>query len=100
MMRWLLVGLAMAAWVTSLPRQGIAQTTESPAKEAKAGPARRDDSSKSLPLDKFKLPPGGILVLVEQAQGALQLFPKMVLLTPEKFQEMMDRISTLERQVK
>jgi hypothetical protein len=100
MIRWLLVCLAMAAWETFLPRSCMAQTAESPASETKTNPARRDEAAKPLPLDKLKLPPGGILVLVEQAQSALRLFPKMVLLTPEKFQEMMDRISALERQVK
>ena len=58
------------------------------------------EPAKLLTLDKLKIPPGGILVLVEEARDVLQLFPKMVLLTPEKFQEMMERINTLERQVK
>jgi hypothetical protein len=97
-MRWLPVCLALSAAV--LPTRGAAQNaTDSGVPETKAT-SKTNPAAKPIPLEKLKVPPGGILVLVEQAKSALQLFPKMVLLTPQKFQELMDRISALERQVK
>src|SRR5579864_4472629 len=107
-MRWFLACLGVSALALAVPASAMSQTPAEPtAKEIKTAPAktqgsgaRGQGSGAALTLDKLKLPSGAIMVLVEQAQGALQLFPKMVLLTPEKFQEMMDRISALERQVK
>ena len=50
-------------------------------------PKAADMPDKRIPLDKLKVPPGGILVLVEDVKGALNQFPKLVVLTPEKYQE-------------
>lgn len=44
------------------------------------------------------LPGGSILVLCEQAVDSLRLFPKMVVLSPEKFQEMQDEIKKFKEQ--
>jgi len=110
MMRWLLACLAILTLELAAPAGDAGENpTSQPAKQTKTAPPRRDDPVKGtasegplkpLTLDKLKLPPGGVLVLVEEARGVLQLFPKMVLLTPEKFQEMVERISALERQIK
>jgi len=107
-MPWILACLAVLTVDLAVTATGKAQDPAAAvAKDAKTTPPRRDDPAKGsdapakpLTLDKLKLPPGGILVLVEEARGVLQVFPKMVLLTPEKFQEMMQRISALERQIK
>jgi hypothetical protein len=99
-------GLVACLAVCCLALPGAAQTPPvPPGKESKAETPRADAPKTAEPaarpsVDKLKIPPGGVLVLVEEAKGALQFLPKMVLLTPEKFQELMDRISTLERQLK
>jgi hypothetical protein len=51
-------------------------------------------------LDQLKLPAGAVLVVCEKIQDALRMVPKAVVLTPEKYQELLDRIAALERQVK
>jgi hypothetical protein len=58
------------------------------------------DAPKKIPLDKFKMPPGGALVLVEEGKDLRGYFPRMVIYTPEKHQELMDRLALLEKQVK
>jgi hypothetical protein len=68
------------------------------APDAKAGD--KDPPIKKMPLDKFKMPPGGVLVLVEEGKDLRSYFPRMVVLTPEKHQEMMDKIAQLEKQLK
>jgi hypothetical protein len=68
-----------------------AQTTDS-----KTGP----EQPKKIPLDKLKVPPGGVVILVEEGKDVRTYFPKMVLLTPEKYQEITDRLALLEKQVK
>jgi hypothetical protein len=55
---------------------------------------------KKISLDKFKMPPGGAIVLVEEGKDLRSYFPRMVILTPEKHQELMDRLAQLEKQVK
>src|SRR5262245_52065158 len=71
---------------------------------AQSQPAGKDkpmEPAKAKPtLDKFKLPPGGVIVVVEQVKEALTLLPKMILLSPEEYQTLMDRIGQLEKQLK
>jgi hypothetical protein len=50
--------------------------------------------------EKLPLPSGSILVIVKEIGEALQLIPKGVLLTPEKYRAVMERIDQLERQAK
>src|ERR1700726_2596707 len=67
---------------------------------AQTGDPKTDSTPKKIPLDKFKMPPGGVVVLVDEAKDVRGFFPRMVILTPEKHQELMDRIAGLEKQVK
>jgi hypothetical protein len=66
---------------------------------AQSGDPKTGDPKK-ISLDKFKMPPGGVVVLVDEKQDVRGYFPRMVILTPEKHQELMDRIAALEKQVK
>jgi hypothetical protein len=51
-------------------------------------------------LDPLKLPTDAILFLCEQAGDVTRLVPKSVLLPPEKYQELLDRIAKLEAQLR
>ena len=51
-------------------------------------------------LDKLKLPPGGVVIVVQQVKDALAMVPKMVLLAPEEYQKLLDRLRILEKKVK
>jgi hypothetical protein len=53
-----------------------------------------------VPLDALKLPSGSVIVVCEQAKEALQLLSKFVVLSPEMYQEMRDRINRLEREAR
>jgi hypothetical protein len=107
MMRRLLAGITVLSLLYLAP-SAPAQAQSSPTgKEPKAPTPLAADvakggdaAGKRMTLDKLKLPPGGILVLVEQAKDALDLLPKMVYLTPEKWQEIEEQLSTLKRQLK
>src|SRR5207253_6679596 len=56
--------------------------------------------AKKTPLDKMKAPPGSIFVVVEDLKEALSLVPKAFVLSPEKYQELLERIAFLENQLK
>ncbi|MCI0457882.1 MAG: hypothetical protein L0Z62_13020 [Gemmataceae bacterium] len=60
----------------------------------------KQDGVKRLPLDKIKLPPGSILVICDELKDGLTLSPRMMVVSPERFQELSDRITQLERQIK
>lgn len=51
-------------------------------------------------LENLKLPPGAVVVICEDAKEALRLVPKAVVLTPEKYQELLDQVEQLKRQLK
>src|SRR6516165_4557587 len=76
----------------------VKETKPSP----QAAPVKGADEPppKRMTVDQLKLPPGGVLILVEQAKDALDLLPRIIYLKPEVYQEILDRISTLERQLK
>lgn len=69
-------------------------------------PAKTKEKSKSVeppsPDKKgvgfWQAPAGAIMVLCEQASDSLKLLPKMVVLPPEKYQEIMDELSKLKEQ--
>jgi len=51
-------------------------------------------------LDKIKPPPGVVVVVVDEVKEALSLLPKMVLMAPEEYQKLVDRLAFLEKQNK
>jgi hypothetical protein len=53
----------------------------------------------ALRLSDLKLPADAILVICEQLKSSQDLVPGMLLLRPEKYQELMDRIEQLQRQL-
>ncbi len=57
-------------------------------------------SMASSTLGKMTLPPGAVVVLVQDVKDALALLPKMILLAPEEYQKLLDRMSTLETKLK
>ena len=86
----------------SVSAQGpVKDSKAEPAKDAKSKEPKNDQPREpsAVPLDKVKLPPGAILVIVESLKDAAQ-FGKLFLLTPEEFQDRMDKLRLLEQQLK
>jgi hypothetical protein len=51
-------------------------------------------------VDQMKWPRGSILVVVDEIKDVLAAVPKMILLSPEKYKELTDRIQALEAKLK
>ncbi|MCI0638521.1 MAG: hypothetical protein L0Y72_03040 [Gemmataceae bacterium] len=61
----------------------------------------KSESPKPRPtLDKVKIPPGAVFVLVEQLKDATSLIPQAIILSLEKWQEQQERIAVLEKMLK
>jgi hypothetical protein len=74
---------------------------DDPSKPAPPGQKAADKKPAGAPLlDGLKLPPGAVVVVCEDAKEALRLVPKLVVLSPEKYQELLDQIEQLKRQLK
>src|SRR5262245_44395496 len=82
---------------------------KAPLKDSKGGESKMPAQDKSngppakpMPptLDKLKTPADAIIILVDKLQEATELIPKAVILAPEKYQELQDRIRALEQQLK
>ena len=51
-------------------------------------------------LDKLKLPPGTIVIVTDKLKDAQEQYPSAILMTPEQYEEMRERIRVLEQQLK
>ena len=87
---------------TPLERPG--DSTPRAAASGKTGPEKdKDEPVAAFPprgLDSMKVPPDAVVVICKEIREALNLIPTGVLLTPEKYQALLDRIERLERQVR
>src|SRR5262249_2296697 len=74
-----------------------ARPADSPSK-----PTAREESppARVRDVDALKFPPGAILVICKEVKDALGLLPDGVLLSPDKYQALMERIEQLERQAR
>lgn len=75
-----------------------ASPAQDPPKEGKPDPKQPDP--KRVPLDKLKPPPGTVIVLTEDIDKVLKQLPRAVFLSPEKYQELIDRLAQLEKLLK
>jgi hypothetical protein len=77
------------------------KTKESDKPKATEPTAEPKDVPKAkIPLGKLLTPHGAIIVVVDELREALSLVPtKSVLLSPEKYQDFMEQIKALERQL-
>src|ERR1700756_3487762 len=92
-------GLLIAAALGGLGAPAHAQAIPSGAQGPE--PFKPLDTAKpKVTLDKLKLPPGGVVVVVEEVKEALALLPKMILMAPEEYQKLMERVAFLEKQIK
>src|SRR5262245_12622890 len=66
-----------------------------PAKETKS-----PDDPKKTPLEKMKAPPGSIFVVVEDLQQALGMFPKIMFMKLEEYQDLVEQMAQLKSQLK
>ena len=88
---------------TAKGKDDAAKSTKDPGKSKtaeKTAETGKDADKATFPLEKLITPKGAIIVLVEELREASRMFPKMILLTPEQYQELMERLKTLERQLK
>lgn len=63
-------------------------------------PAAKPSEKKPASLEMLKLPSGAIVVVCEDIKEALRLYPKAVVLSPDKYQELLEQIEQLKRQLK
>lgn len=80
----------------------LGQAPSTDVKPAVKTPPAKAEAIKPPPpagLDMINAP-GAILVICEEAKNVLGLLPKLVVLTPEKYQEMLDQIAQLKNQAK
>jgi hypothetical protein len=78
---------------------------ESKSKKADSGKAsstgeKNDRTAAARGLDKLKLPKNAVVVVCEKFEDALRLVPSLIVLTPEKYRELLNRIAELERKLK
>ncbi|HEV8062210.1 MAG TPA: hypothetical protein VGP68_20190, partial [Gemmataceae bacterium] len=54
----------------------------------------------SVTMDALRLPARAVLVLYDEAKDALQLLPRLIVMTPEEYQRIQDQLEQLRRQVR
>jgi hypothetical protein len=66
------------------------------------GPPDGSAKKPAVGLDKLKLPAGSVIVLVKEQQekDLANLYPTMVMMRPETYKDMTDRLAQLEKQIK
>ena len=73
-------------------------STPVPAKNSEKAKATNNAGSDKKSPAFWQIPAGAIMVLCEQAADSLKLLPKMVVLPPEKYQELLDELLKLKEQ--
>ena len=73
-------------------------STPIPAKSIEKAKATSNTGSDKKTASFWQAPAGAIMVLCEQAADSLRLLPKMVVLPPEKYQELLDELLKLKEQ--
>jgi hypothetical protein len=102
---WLGLGglaLLVAGVLAADPPKPAAPTpTKSPAPKApevKTPPAKAPAPAEPTTIDTMKVPPGGILVIIKEAKEAL--LPRGVWLTMDRYNEILNELDALKRQLK
>ncbi len=98
MHRLLCVSLYIAAGFVLAPAGLFSQTPTVPEKlpEPKPGEAAKS----KVGLEQIKVPPGGVVVVVDNLKEAMALQPKMILMAVEEYQKLVERVAQLEKQIK
>jgi hypothetical protein len=76
---------------------------DEPEKRAVSNPISSTQPEKkpaSVTLEALKLPARAVLVLYEEAKDALQLLPKLVVMTPQEYQRIQDQLEQLRSQAR
>lgn len=73
-------------------------STPAPAKSIEKAKATNNAGTDKKSPAFWQIPAGAIMVLCEQAADSLKLLPKMVVLPPEKYQELLDELLKLKEQ--
>ncbi len=100
-LRWLvLLPLLSCSLTVPLAEQSAAAyqggTSSASDKKTPAAPAQPAPKG----LDSYRLPADSIIVICEQAGGALGLLPRMIMMTPEKLKEMQDELERLRARLR
>ena len=56
--------------------------------------------AKPKSVEEFKVPPGTIIIVVDEIKKALGQIPNAVVISPAEYQKLLDRIKELEKRVK
>jgi hypothetical protein len=93
---WLLIATLVALATSGRGADPPAKPPVEPAAPAK------DDGLKPLvgpPVGDLKLPPGAVIVICNQLKTALDMVPGAVVLAPQRYQELMEQLEALKRQL-
>jgi hypothetical protein len=99
MVAWLLAFLPARA-ADPPPKPTVGPNTAPAVVPPKPGAPVRETLPPPKSLDAMKLPTGAVIVLCEQAREALQLLPRFVVLSPEEYQKLQERVQQLEAQMR
>ena len=99
MLRVVLVLAAALGWFSVVALAQPAQPDKK-ADDSKSKSKSPDVTKSKTPLDQTKLPKNAIVVVVDNVLDALSMFPKSVTLSLEKYQEMLNEIESLKKQLK
>ena len=82
------------------PKKNSSRDGKATSKPAADNKGKNDKSPLTRGLEKLKLPPNAIVVLVRDDEQGLRLVPTGVILKPDKYRELMDRSTELDRRLK
>ena len=87
---------------TRAPNQepGSRDETEKRAASNPINSGQPEKKPASVTLEALKLPARAVLVLYEEAKDALQLLPKLIVMTPQEYQRIQDQLEQLRSQIR
>ncbi len=92
-----LLGVAGMVLLLAVTSRAAAQSQKGTTEPKPTAPEK--DKQESKGIDSLKnLPPGAIVVVVENVKEAKRLAPDLILLTPKQYQELRDKVTQLETQ--
>lgn len=82
----------------------VGKGKDTKSKDKDVGKTKAEDAKElpksKIPLEKLKTSPNTLVIVVESMLDAMALFPKLVVMTPEQYQDLKDQIKTLQQQLK
>jgi hypothetical protein len=102
-----LLAMPLASSASAQPPRsegGRSETSSQEGAERQSGMAApvapKDKKPSHVALDALKLPARAVFVLYDEAKDALQLLPRLVVMTPAEYQGLQDQIEQLRKQLR